>query len=205
MKVSGNQESTFDIAMQLVKDRMFGVEPDGAIWRYKVRTIWGYRDIEPRRADRIAPIGYRYIHAQIKRRQIAVPAHRIVWTVLRGPIPAGFEINHKDGDKANNHPSNLELVTPSENIRHSYLSLGRPRQGSPKWSDDMRADVVRLHSEGLSYRSIERLTGVSAATARAIVIKALAHQGARGQNDVKATEVLLVNHHEEASLFPEAL
>jgi hypothetical protein len=30
------------------------------------------------------------------------------------------EINHKDLDKSNNHVSNLEWVTRSENMRHSY-------------------------------------------------------------------------------------
>lgn len=34
----------------------------------------------------------------------------------------GLEINHKDGDYTNNHYTNLEWVTKTENIRHSFYS-----------------------------------------------------------------------------------
>lgn len=50
--------------------------------------------------------------------------HRIIAQKFIGDI-TGLEVNHKDGNRSNNHISNLELVTRSENQIHSYRVLGR--------------------------------------------------------------------------------
>lgn len=39
------------------------------------------------------------------------------------------EVNHRDGNKLNNHYTNLEWVTHAENIKHSYEVLGRQGKG----------------------------------------------------------------------------
>lgn len=57
---------------------------------------------------------------QIKSMQI----HRLVYLVHVGPIPDGYEVDHKDGDKENRSADNLEAITPEENSRRAR-SMGK--------------------------------------------------------------------------------
>lgn len=41
--------------------------------------------------------------------------HRLVWLIFEGDIPDGYEIDHIDGDRANNRRTNLRLVTRQQN------------------------------------------------------------------------------------------
>ena len=49
--------------------------------------------------------------------------HRIVAELFVPNESGKSEVNHKDGNKFNNDSTNLEWVTPSENILHSYTAL----------------------------------------------------------------------------------
>lgn len=104
------------------------IDEDGRVWRIAESCRWnGSRPCTRRRAERLCPDGYMRVNASLHRERWTALAHRLVWVAARGPIPDGMEINHKDGDKTNNRLSNLEVVTPSENVRHSLAVLGRKR------------------------------------------------------------------------------
>ena len=70
---------------------------------------------------------YVYITCKFAGKVRALKAHRLIWWLFKGPIPAGLEINHKNGDKLDNRIGNLELMTHAENVQHSYDELGRAR------------------------------------------------------------------------------
>lgn len=48
----------------------------------------------------------------------SIRAHRLIWALVHGEWPNG-EIDHIDGDRANNKLSNLRLVDKSENQRNA--------------------------------------------------------------------------------------
>lgn len=93
--------------------------------------------------------GYKkvYIASSDGRRDYARFIHRLV-AELYVPNPHNKpEVNHKDGRKDHNHYTNLEWVTHSENIQHSFDVLGRvmPR-GEDHW---MYGKEVSEETKGL--------------------------------------------------------
>lgn len=65
--------------------------------------------------------GYHCVSLSIDHHAKGFKIHRLVAEAFIGPAPGPeYQINHKDGNKANNKASNLEWVTPAENTSHAY-------------------------------------------------------------------------------------
>ena len=68
--------------------------------------------------------------------------HRLVALAFFGPPPSPLhtQVNHKDGDKQNNAVTNLEYVTPAENMAHYWKNKTAEVEGqcstcsNPIWS-----------------------------------------------------------------------
>lgn len=69
--------------------------------------------------------GYLYSYIRVNKKNIAIGKHQCVCLALKNPyekycydleyILKNYDVNHIDGDRTNNHPSNLELVPSIEN------------------------------------------------------------------------------------------
>ncbi len=106
--------------------------------------------------------GYLLIATTIDGVKTVTGAHRVVWTYFNGqPIPPGITINHKNGIKNDNRPSNLELATYSEQRRHA-LDVLKVKRHQPKGSlhpktkltEDDVVNMRALRAEGMMVKDI---------------------------------------------------
>lgn len=82
--------------------------------------------------------------------------HRIVCELWNGSGEEGQEVNHKDGNRANNHYQNLEWVSHSENIRHSYQELERSRDREYLKGNKFNSTKTILKREGEQLEFIDK-------------------------------------------------
>lgn len=73
----------------------------------------GRKNTEPRMVKALSCSGGRYLQFGADKKKILI--HRAVAAAFIGPCPDGCEVSHKDGNSHNNHCSNLEYVSHSEN------------------------------------------------------------------------------------------
>lgn len=115
------------------------------------------------RVKRIAPIPRhrmgRILNGQTNRQGYAIvtltmsgesphrTVHSLVMAAFVGPRPAGHEINHINGVKDDNRLSNLEYVTPKENISHARDVLGFKYGYHPRPKKEIAPREVIRHGE----------------------------------------------------------
>lgn len=68
--------------------------------------------------------------------------HVIVWIMHNGDVPEGKEVDHKDGDRANNRIENLRLADQSQQ------AWNRAHKATPNWNTDVKKWRVRVCHRG---------------------------------------------------------
>lgn len=124
MKCKQNEEFVY----QAILNGDLEIRPDGTIWRLRKRVWdrWLKKAVSrPCKRVRAEHDNGTYLQVRIMLDGVRVYAlaHRLVFRHLKGPIPLGMTVNHEDGQKKRNHPSNLELATNSEQQIHATRVL----------------------------------------------------------------------------------
>lgn len=109
---------------------------------YLVSSLGNVRRKQPGKGARIGKnltpsvdtVGYLVVTPCVKGIRRVTRIHCLVADAFLGPRIHGMQINHKDGNKTNNIPSNLEYVTQAENMAHAGRT-GLMQSGVNHWSN----------------------------------------------------------------------
>lgn len=152
--------TSLEAALEMIDQGVIEVRQDGSVW--KLKNLNHIPFTGPRRTECRAKAGYLIVKVCFDGLQYVVLAHRLVWTVLRDEVPEGMDLNHIDGNKTNNAPENLEVVSRGDNHRHAYRTGLRGRSDVP---GAIAASAKELRGQGKSFSQIAAALGVSSTTA----------------------------------------
>jgi len=99
--------------------------------------------------------------------------HVMVWEASNGPIPEGFDIHHKDGNKLNNDLSNLECISK---LDHKREHSGCYKNDRDEWIKPCRKCGAHKPIEGEYYK---RKDGISPWCRACCIANATANKRAR--------------------------
>ena len=135
----------------------YSISPDGYVYSH-IRNHW----LTPTPNHK----GYGMVglyNFQSKRKRLYV--HRLVAEMFcTKPTPESLQVNHKDGDKTNNHYTNLEWCTGQQNMDHAWENdlFGKgENHGSAKFSDELIERARVLVSEGFTHKAVGAMLGIS--------------------------------------------
>lgn len=98
--------------------------------------------------------------------------HRLVLEAFVGPCIDGSECRHIDGNKGNNHLTNLCWGTPTENERDKIAcgTVGRgQRNSNARLTEDEVRAIRRMRNAGHTYREVGEVFAVAPTTISSIV------------------------------------
>lgn len=152
---------------RLIQDSRYDVRADGTVWTTICRT--GKQSLTGQWRQ-LAFVASESGHLSIKYQRKHLCIHRVIYRRFHGPLREDYAVNHIDGNKRNNTPPNLELITHSENMLHCWRVLGHIPMKPRKKIDQAIAEQMRAeYVAGATNRELRKKYGLAKATVSYIV------------------------------------
>ncbi len=146
---------------------LYSINKKGQIWSHENNKGFDSRGRAKGKKGRFLKIqahpkrGYPCVDLWKNKRRKVCTVHRLLATAFLSNPENKREVNHKNGIKYDNRLLNLEWVTPSENIQHSYdigIHIAHPSLGEKHGLSILKEhDVIKIREErkfGLSYKQL---------------------------------------------------
>lgn len=108
--------------------------------------------VKRRRVEKPLPDGYLQVRAMVDGKRMHCGAHRLVWQNFKGDIPPAYEINHDNGLKDDNRPTNLLCGTSGQNASHAHrnglVNQYGEKNPSVKLTDGQVAQIRLAYAKG---------------------------------------------------------
>ena len=119
------------------KTTQYTITEDGVITNKRTGKV-----LKPSKIDK----DHRYsrVNLRVNGKSFCASVHRLLMEAFR-PVDGmeNLQVNHIDGDRNNNSLSNLEWVTPSENIKHAFAhNLRKPMRGELNGKSKLTEEIV---------------------------------------------------------------
>ena len=162
---------------------LYAIDTNGKIFSYPKspplgRPYLSFRCLK----TRITRHGYEQVSLRLNNKNKLVYIHRLVAETFIPNPENKPQVNHIDGNKQNNHVSNLEWCTSRENQLHAYkMGLKTPsiRECYPTGADNCLSKKVRCIETGEIYDSA-RIASESLGLFRQQVTTAISRNGCAG-------------------------
>ena len=95
--------------------------------------------------------------------------HKLIALLFLGETPDGFEVDHIDNDKLNNHVNNLQFLTVAENRKkmwdyHGTSKISGFNSHCLRFTEEIFEEVLDLINQGLPNREILKRTVIKRGT-----------------------------------------
>lgn len=119
--------------------------------------------------------GYTYVNLDAHFRVVKALVHRLVAFAFLPACEGRDQVNHKNGVKTDNCVSNLEWCTRSENTKHAHefglISNSGEKHPKAVFTEDQVIEIRKLRSDGLKFRVIAEMYGVSLSAVAMVVYR----------------------------------
>lgn len=112
--------------------------------------------------------GYFRVSPTIQCRKYTVPVHILVAEVFLGPCQMGFCVHHRDGNKQNNIPENLEYM---KHCIHTSINKRGAGAHFTKITWQQAIEIRWLYRLNFRLKDIAKMMNINAGTVNSVVIR----------------------------------